>query len=113
MNIGEAAKATGVSAKMIRYYESIGLIRPAARTFSGYRVYTEKDLHNLRFIKRARELGFSMERIQQLIGLWQNTERPSAEVKQIALAHVAELEEKIRELTAMRDTLRRLADHCS
>jgi MerR family transcriptional regulator, copper efflux regulator len=113
MNIGDAAEATGVSAKMIRYYERIGLIRPAARTHAGYRTYSSAELHDLRFIKRSRVLGFSVERIRQLLDLWRNTERPSAEVKQIALEHVAGLDAKIAELCAMRDTLRNLADHCT
>lgn len=112
MNIGEAAKASGVGAKLIRYYESIGLIPEAGRTASGYRVYSGNDVNVLRFIKRARTLGFSIERIQRLVGLWQDRNRPSAEVKRVALDHVAELEAKIAELRAMSDTLRELADAC-
>lgn len=112
MNIGEAAKASGVSAKLIRYYESIGLIPEAGRTGSGYRVYGPNEVNVLRFIKRARTLGFGIERIQTLLGLWQDRDRASAEVKRVALEHVAELEAKIAELTAMSDTLRHLADCC-
>lgn len=113
MNIGEAASATGVSAKMIRYYESIALIQPGKRTDSNYRTYGEKDLHNLRFIKRARTLGFSLEQIRELLSLWQDAHRASADVKAIAQAHVADLEKRIGELTEMRDTLRHLAQACS
>ncbi|WP_448207068.1 Cu(I)-responsive transcriptional regulator [Azospirillum sp. sgz302134] len=112
MNIGEAAKASGVNAKLIRYYESIGLIPEAGRTAAGYRVYTASDVNVLRFIKRARTLGFSIDRIQTLVGLWQDRGRSSAEVKRIALDHVAELEAKIAELRAMSDTLKDLAHAC-
>ena len=112
MNIGEAAKATGVSAKMIRYYESVGLIDPAARSESGYRVYSENDLHVLRFIKRARKMGFSMERIETLLGLWRDGDRNSAEVKKLALGHIAELEKQIAEMQAVAGTLRKLAATC-
>lgn len=112
MNIGEAASGTGVSAKMIRHYESIGLIAPSARTDAGYRIYGERDLHALRFVKRARSLGFSLDQIRNLLSLWQDTERASADVKAIALSHVAELENRIAELTDMRDTLIRLAQEC-
>ncbi|MBP2292615.1 Cu(I)-responsive transcriptional regulator [Azospirillum rugosum] len=112
MNIGEASKASGVGAKLIRYYESIGLIPEAGRTAAGYRVYSGNDVNVLRFIKRARTLGFSIERIQRLVGLWQDRNRPSAEVKRVALDHVAELEAKIAELRAMSDTLKELANAC-
>ncbi|MCR6496257.1 Cu(I)-responsive transcriptional regulator [Thermomonas sp. S9] len=111
-NIGQAAALTGVSAKMIRHYEAIGLLTPASRTFAGYRLYGEAELHRLRFIKRARSLGFSIRQIQALLALWDDPHRASAEVKQLALAHVAELEEKIRELQAMQRTLETLARRC-
>jgi MerR family copper efflux transcriptional regulator len=111
MNIGQAAKASGVSAKMIRYYESIDLIPEADRTAGGYRVYTEADVNTLRFIYRAREFGFPIDRIRLLVDLWQKR-KPSREVKRIALAHVVSLNMKIAELTAMRDALQDLADSC-
>ena len=111
MNIGEAAAATGVSAKMIRHYEAIGLIPAPARTLSGYRNYTERDVHSLRFIRHARKLGFSVPQIAELLGLWRNQRRSSAKVKTLAQAHVAELEQKIREMTAMKATLAHLV-HC-
>ncbi|MBN8716377.1 Cu(I)-responsive transcriptional regulator [Thermomonas sp.] len=111
-NIGQAAALTGVSAKMIRHYEAIGLLTPATRTFANYRVYGEAELHRLRFIKRARSLGFSIRQIEALLALWDDPHRASAEVKQLALAHVAELEEKIRELQAMQRTLETLAQRC-
>lgn len=112
MNIGQAAKATGISAKMIRYYESIGLISPAQRTESGYRVYGENDVHALRFINRARDLGFSVEQMQDLLALWRDRTRASADVKRIALTHVTVLEEKARALQAMSETLKHLAANC-
>ncbi|WP_293778682.1 Cu(I)-responsive transcriptional regulator [uncultured Oxalicibacterium sp.] len=113
MNIGQAAAASGISAKMIRHYEAIGLIPPGARTQAGYRVYHDKYLHTLRFIKRARSLGFSLEQIRTLLSLWQDAQRASADVKAIALEHVAELDKRIVELTEMRDTLADLARSCS
>jgi Cu(I)-responsive transcriptional regulator len=112
MNIGQAAQATGISAKMIRYYESIGLIVPAGRTASGYRTYTEQDLHTLRFVRRARGLGFSVEQMHELLALWLDRKRASAEVKRVALQHVEELERKAAELQQMADTLKHLARHC-
>ena len=112
MNIGQAAQASGISAKLIRYYESIGLVPKVTRTDSGYRVYSESDIHLLQFIKRARTLGFSIERIQLLVSLWRNKRRSSREVKQIALDHVAELRAKIAEMQAMSETLQELADVC-
>lgn len=111
-NIGEASALTGVSAKMIRHYEATGLIPAASRTFANYRLYNDADVHRLRFIKRARNLGFSMKQIEQLLGLWSDPGRSSAEVKQLALAHAAELEERIREMQAMQRTLQSLAKHC-
>ena len=112
MNIGEASKSSGVSAKMIRYYESIGLIPAAGRTVAGYRVYTMTEVQLLRFIRRARDLGFSVEKIEELLALWQDRSRQSADVKQIALQQIAGLEVRIGEMQAMMDTLRHLADAC-
>ncbi|WP_071799367.1 Cu(I)-responsive transcriptional regulator [Natronohydrobacter thiooxidans] len=112
MNIGDAAKASGVSAKMIRYYEETGLIPPAGRTASGYRVYSSQDVHMLRFIRRARDLGFSVDGISELLGLWRDQSRQSADVKRLALAHVADLRRKIAELEDMASTLETLAHAC-
>ena len=112
MNIGQAAAASGVSAKMIRYYEDTGLIPPAARTASGYRVYSDRDVHMLRFIRRARDLGFSVDGIRALLGLWRDRDRHSADVKRLALAHVADLRTKIAELQDMAQTLETLASCC-
>ena len=112
MNIGQAAKASGVSAKMIRHYEAIGLIPAGHRTDAGYRTYSDNDLHSLRFIKRARSIGFALETIRELLSLWQNKTRASADVKALAQAHLAGLEHKIHELTEMRDTLRQLVNSC-
>jgi Cu(I)-responsive transcriptional regulator len=112
MNIGEAAEATGVTAKMIRHYEEIGLIRAAGRTGAGYRVYGAKDLSTLSFIRRARDLGFSIAQIRDLLALWQDRERASGDVKRIASAHVAEMKEKMRLLHEMVQTLEHLSAHC-
>lgn len=112
MNIGEAARATGVSTKMIRYYEDTGLIPQAMRTSAGYRVYRDQDIHMLRFIRRARDLGFGVSVIGELLGLWRDRSRHSADVKRLALAHVAELKQKIRELEDMAATLETLAECC-
>ena len=111
-NIGEAAKATGVSAKMIRDYEKLGLIPPADRSFANYRLYADSDLHRLRFIRRARGLGFSMKQVAALMALWNDRARPSAKVKQLAIDHATELDAKIAELQAMQRTLRALASSC-
>ncbi|UXN70170.1 Cu(I)-responsive transcriptional regulator [Devosia neptuniae] len=113
MNIGQASSASGVSAKMIRYYESIGLISPPNRTESNYRVYGADEVHTLRFVKRARTLGFSVEETATLLGLWQDKSRASAEVKDIATAHIGALETKITELQSMVKTLKHLAHCCS
>jgi MerR family transcriptional regulator, copper efflux regulator len=112
MNIGEAANASGVSAKTIRYYEAARLITPAHRTDGGYRVYTHADVVMLRFIKRARDLGFSIERIRRLVDLWQDKSRASADVKRLALDHIAEIKAKIAAMTSIRDTVQELADAC-
>lgn len=111
MNIGEAAKASGVSAKMIRHYESVGLFPQAQRTDSGYRKYTDKEVSTLRFIRQSRDLGFSIEQIRELLGLWQDRRRPSRQVKALAQAHIQELDAKLQELQAMKATLAHLV-HC-
>lgn len=113
MNIGEAARASGVSAKMIRYYEDIGLIPPAARTAAGYRAYSENDVHRLTFVRRARDLGFPVREIGDLLSLWSDRSRHSADVKRIATAHIADLQQKIDELRQMADTLQTLVDCCA
>jgi MerR family transcriptional regulator, copper efflux regulator len=112
MNIGEASARSGVSAKMIRYYEETGLLPKPGRRQSGYRVYDESDVHRLRFVRRARDFGFPVERIRDLLRLWHDHKRPSAEVKRIAEAHVAELDEKIAQLSALRDSMKDLARRC-
>jgi Cu(I)-responsive transcriptional regulator len=111
-NIGQAASQSGVSAKMIRHYESLGLLPAVPRTDAGYRQYGDKQVHTLRFIRRARTLGFSMAEIAELLKLWQNQQRASADVKRIAQAHVADLERRIAEMQAMRRTLAQLANCC-
>ncbi len=112
MTIGQAASASGVSAKMIRYYDEIDLYRPTARSGTGYRLFQQQDIHALQFIKRARDLGFSVEEIRRLLALWQDQERASADVKALALQHVADLEDRIEQLQAMVRTLKHLARHC-
>jgi len=111
-NIGETSTATGVSAKMIRHYESIGLIPKANRTFAGYRLYADADLHRLQFIKRCRGLGFSMKQIGVLLNLWNDKHRASREVKQLAQEHAADLAQRVLELQAMQRTLETLARSC-
>ncbi|RVE97524.1 Cu(I)-responsive transcriptional regulator [Sinorhizobium meliloti] len=112
MNIGQASNASGVSSKMIRYYEQIGLIKPALRTASSYRTYGDNDVHTLRFVRRARDLGFSVEQTKELLALWRDRSRASSDVKAVALEHVAELERKIAAIQEMAKTLKHLASHC-
>lgn len=112
MNIGEAAAASGVSAKMIRYYEQIGVIKPPARSAAGYRVYSDNEVNALRFVRRARDLGFTGEQISELMELWLDRSRASADVKRIALDHVSLLERKMRELKDMAAVLKHLAENC-
>ncbi|HEX4856695.1 MAG TPA: Cu(I)-responsive transcriptional regulator [Limnobacter sp.] len=110
--IGEASIESGISAKMIRHYEQVGLLKEAARTEAGYRLYNQRDLHVLRFIRHSRDLGFSIRQIEELLGLWQNTERPSREVKKLAQTHLDALDAKIRELNQMKAELQRLVSCC-
>ncbi|WGV18548.1 Cu(I)-responsive transcriptional regulator [Pseudomonas putida] len=112
MNIGQAARRSGLSTKMIRYYESIGLLKPATRSDSGYRLYQTEDLHSLAFIKRSRDLGFSLEEVGKLLTLWQDRQRASADVKALAMQHIDELNRRIEELVSLRDTLGELVSHC-
>ena len=112
MDIGAASKASGVSVKMIRHYEAIGLLKNVGRTNANYRVYGPNDVHTLRFIRRARDLGFAMDDVRELLGLWQNKSRPSAAVKRIAGEHIGALRRKIAELDAMVRTLEHLSRHC-
>jgi MerR family copper efflux transcriptional regulator len=112
MNIGQASAATGVSAKMIRHYESLGLLPEVARTDSGYRQYDERTLHSLRFIRRARDLGFGLDEIEQLLALWANRQRASAEVKALAARHAADLGQRIQRMQAMQRTLQQLVHEC-
>ena len=112
VTIGEAARQSGVSAKMLRHYESLGLLANVARTDSGYRLYTAADVHTLRFIKRSRDLGFSMLEIAELVNLWQNHSRASASVKQIAQKHLESLAQRIEGMQAMQRSLQTLLQHC-
>lgn len=113
MNIGQAAKASGVSAKMIRYYESVGLIPAPARSESGYRTYGAEEVKTLNFIRHARLLGFSLPELARLLALWHDPGRASAEVKAVASAHIADLDRKIAHMAALRDTLRQLTACCA
>jgi MerR family transcriptional regulator, copper efflux regulator len=113
MNIGDASKASAVSAKMIRHYEALGLLPKAPRTDAGYRQYDDAAVHTLRFIRRARDLGFSIREIGALLGLWRNKRRASAEVKRIALSHVNDLQRRIDDMSAMQRTLKHLAHSCA
>ena len=112
MNIGQAADACGISAKRIRYYEQVGLIDSAKRTGAGYRVYDARDLHTLSFIRRSRQLGFSLEEIATLLGLWRDQHRSSADVRRVAAKHIEDMRAKIAELQAMVDTLENLVGCC-
>ena len=112
VNIGSAAELSGISAKMVRHYESLGLLPQVSRTDSGYRQYSEAEVHTLRFIKRARDLGFSMAEIGELVALWQNRRRTSASVKRIAQKHVDELAARIAAMQAKQRTLGHLLHHC-
>ncbi len=113
MNIGQVASSTGMSVKMIRYYESVDLIQPRGRAASGYRIYSDSDVQVLRFIRQARTLGFSIERIRELLALWRGEDRASSDVKAVALKHIAELNTQIAELSAMRDSLDKLVQQCA
>jgi Cu(I)-responsive transcriptional regulator len=112
MNIGQAATASGISAKMVRHYESLGLLPAVTRSDNGYRRYTEIEVNTLRFIKRARGLGFSMAEIGELVGLWQDRGRASEQVKRIAQQHVDALGERIAAMQTMQRTLQDLLQHC-
>ncbi|HUH88837.1 MAG TPA: Cu(I)-responsive transcriptional regulator [Pusillimonas sp.] len=112
MNIGQAAQASGVTAKMIRYYESVGLLAAAQRSSAGYRQYDQADVQTLRFIRRARDLGFSLDRIRMLIGLWKDKDRKSHDVKRLAGQYIKELDQDIAKLQSIRDQLQVLADCC-
>ena len=112
MNIGQAARASGVSAKMIRHYESMGLVPPPPRSEADYRVYGEREIHLLRFIRHSRDLGFSLEQIRALLGLWQDRNRPSRQVRELALDHLAEVDAKLAELQAIKATLEQLVHSC-
>lgn len=110
-NIGQAAKASGISAKMIRHYESVGLLPAASRTFSGYRQYSEKDIHMLHFIRHSRDLGFSIKQIEELVSLWHDPHRPSSKVKELANTHIDALNQKIQSLMSVKAELQKLV-HC-
>lgn len=112
MNIGQASDRSGVSAKMIRYYESVGLLPSAARRANGYRDYGDRDVALLQFVRRTRDLGFSLDEVSALLALWSDKKRPSREVKRLAEAHIAELERRIREMRTVMKTLKKLAQHC-
>ena len=112
LTIGEMAKRSGLTAKMIRHYESLGLLPPAVRSEAGYRHYQEADVQQLRFIRQARELGFSLPQIGELLNLWHDQQRPSSKVKQVAQQHIAVLEQKITELTQMKSALETLVSCC-
>ncbi len=112
LTIGEMAKRSGLTAKMIRHYESLGLLPPAVRSDAGYRHYQEADVQQLRFIRQARELGFSLPQIGELLNLWHDQQRPSSKVKQVAQQHIAVLEQKITELTQMKSALETLVSRC-
>lgn len=112
MNIGDAAKASGVSAKMIRHYESVGLLPPASRSDAGYRQYSEKDVRTLLFIRRSSDLGFSIEEIRNLVSLWQDQARSSREVKVLARQHLDYLDRKLEELLSMKNALSHLVSCC-
>jgi MerR family copper efflux transcriptional regulator len=112
LDIGRASKESGVSVKMIRHYEAIGLLKNVARTYANYRVYSDKDVHTLRFVRRARALGFSMDDIRELLALWQNKTRPSASVKKIAGGHMQDLKRRIAEMQSMVATLEHLTHNC-
>ncbi|MPW20452.1 Heavy metal-dependent transcription regulator 2 [Paraburkholderia piptadeniae] len=113
MNIGEVSSATGISTKMIRHYEGLGLLPRAIRTSSGYRQYSDKDVSRLRFIRRSRDLGFSLERVGELLELWQNRERSSRQVKTLAQTHMAELDGKLKELQEMKAAVDHLIQSCN
>lgn len=112
LNIGAAAKAAGLSPKMVRYYENVGLIAPAVRTDAGYRNYSENDVRALLFIRQARDLGFSVKQIGELLDLWQDRQRASSRVKALASAHLTALDEKMAQLAAMKNALENLVRHC-
>ena len=112
MNIGDAARASGASAKMIRHYETLGLLKRARRSLGGYRLYDDTDIHTLRFIRRSRDLGFSMADVNRLLGLWRDRRRASAEVRRIAQAHIGDLDRRIAEMQDLRRTLQHLVHHC-